>query len=433
MRVGRRLAGDADHSSPQYLKPVLVVARSARRGEYVVVHLASGSFFRTDRLGAVVMRALIKGKSSVEAETLVESMEAGAAKRARQLILQLDSQHALTFDRPVQTGSRRFHRSVACVAGVVLTSFGPLVRVAPAGVVAWIFKAWPSTPIAKYVWRYTRGTVIKGLRASGYGLRPQEWLLDVGRRCSAEASRNYLFNYVSVAIPRPRMQRLVKRLFDESSLQKLASCLEQSGPVVGVFLHNPLCVAVPNALRTSGQEVVRVIVSRTHGIYVSEKSGRLGDFFGEPSELAVEESGPDASGILLRHLKAGRSVHLALDKLPGEGKAATVGLLGHDVSRNDGPAWLAVHSKRPLALWTTYNSSTGVVITTSPLLYPDSNLSVQRQVAALSQRLYSYAEAAIREHPEAWTLWTHPGFLDSNLGHENGETTVSKAALVVGR
>lgn len=416
-----------------YLRPVLVVARSARRKEYVVVHLASGSFFRTDWLGAVTMRALIKGCSGGRAMDLVERIEAGAGERARQLICQLDSQHAMTLERPTANGRRRLHRIAALVIGLGLDIVGPLVRVAPTGVLAWTFKVWPASPIARYVWRSSRPTVINGLRASGYAGRTDEWLLHVGRSCTADATRNYLFNYVSVAIPAQRREGLVNRLFDRDSLEELAIRLQAAGPVIGVFLHTPLCVAVPNALRARGHDAVRVVVLRTHGINVMQSSGRLGDFFGESSEMAVEESGPNASGALLRHLEAGRSVHLALDKLPGEGKTAQVEVMGHRLARNDGPAWLAAHSGRPIALWTTHNSPSGVVVTASPLLYPDLKLPVKHRVAALSQRLYAYAEAVIREHPEAWTLWTHPGFVAGNVPDQDGERVASKAAVAVGR
>jgi len=36
-------------------------------------------------------------------------------------------------------------------------------------------------------------------------------------------------------------------------------------------------------------------------------------------------------------------------------------------------------------------------------------------VADLSRRLYVDAEAAIREHPEAWTAWTYPSMLAPDL------------------
>lgn len=431
VRVLAKVPASKDRAPHKYLRSVLVVARSARRGEYVVVHLASGSFFRTDRLGALMMRALIAGRSGAEAIELVQRTEARAGEGARQLIAQLDSQHALTLDRPVANIRRRLRRLVASGVGLALRAMAPLVRLTPTRLLAWAFKTWPSTPVARYVWSSSRSTVFSGLRASGYAGQSQAWLREVGRQCASEASRNYLFNYVSVAIPAQRLESLVGRLFDRDSLEKLALGLETDGPVIGVFLHNPLCVAIPNALRTRGQEVVRVIVARTHGINVRKESGPLRDFFGEARDMAVEEGDPNASGALLRHLKAGRSVYLALDKLPGESKTAKVDILGHCMDRNDGPAWLAVHSGRPLALWTTHNSPTGVVITGSQLLFPDLALPVKSRVAALSEQLYSHAEAAIREHPEAWTLWTHPGFLGANLAEGDGDRTVAQAAAVV--
>src|SRR4029077_11310219 len=105
------------------------------------------------------------------------------------------------------------------------------------------------------------------------------------------------------------------------------------------------------------------------------------------------------------HLKSGRSVYVALDVPASERKpAAEVKMLGHAFPRNDWPAWLAMRSGRPLALWTTHSTPAGVVITASPTLYPDPSLPIGMRVADLSERLYALAEAAILEHPEAWTF-----------------------------
>ena len=396
-----------------YLCVVAALARSPRRGEYAVFHFGSGSFFRTDRLGAMATRALIDGRPGSEAMDLVEGIDAGAGERARRLICLLGSTGGMNVVKPRRRRSRRL---AALSTGMVLSAIAPLVRVAPTRLLAWMFKMWPSSPIARHAWRSSRATVINNLEASGYADRNQAWLRDVGSRCVAEASRNYLFNFVGIANSGPRLDRLVERLFDRQSLDELAHRLRSAGPVIGVYLHGPLQVAVPNALRTRGLDTIRVVVPITHGINVEGSSGRLGDFFGDSSGAAVEESDPNASGALLRHLKAGRNLHLALDKLAGDAaKGAKVEMLGHCLPRNDGPAWLAVQSGRPAALWTTHNSRAGVVITPTPLLYPDPALPVKLRVADLSQRLYTYAESAIREHPEAWTCWTYPNLRGGEL------------------
>lgn len=392
-----------------HLCVVAAVGHSARRGEYIVVHFGSGSLFRTDRLGAQAMRAMIDGRSGAEAMELVEAIEDGAGERARRLICMVGSTGAMSEVRP---GHRGIRRLAGRAAGIALNVVAPLVRVAPTRLLAWIFRIWPAIPIARHVWRSSRFRVLLNLRASGYSDRPERWLLDIGRLCAAEPSRNYFFNYVGIALAGRRLERLVDCLFDRQSLDELAQNLEAAGPVIGVYLHGPMCVAVPNALRARGLDVVRVVAPSTHGINVEESSGRLGHFFGDSYENTVDESDPNASGALLRHIKAGRSVHLALDKLPGEGgKGPKVEMLGHCLARNDGPAWLAVMSGRPAALWTTHNSPNGVVITSSPLLHPDTLLPPKLRVADLSERLYACAEASIREHPEAWTCWTYPNLL----------------------
>lgn len=405
--------GNRDSAPKKHLRALVAVAHSARKGEYVIALLGSGSYFRTDALGAMAVHALINGLPDSDAIELVEGVEAGAGGRARQLIDQLDSWGAMTVAPPGRDGARwRLRRTAAIALGTALGLLGQGVHIAPTRVLAWTFRAWPSTPIARHIWRCSQFRILLNLRASGYAGRPQSWLFEVGRRSAAEPSRNYLFNYVSVAIPSRRRDRLVNRLFERAALDAVALQIEAAGPVVGVFLHGPLCVAVPNALRTRGHEVVRVVVARTHGINLAGSSGRLGRFFGDSSEMSVEEDDPNASGALLRHLKAGRSVYMALDKLAREGKSVKIGMLGRDFARNDGPAWMAVQSRRPLALWTTYNSPAGVVINSSPLLYPDPSLAVERRVAALSQRLYAYAESAILEHPAAWTAWSDLSLLE---------------------
>ena len=402
------------NSAPQkYLSALLGVANSARKGEYVIVLPGSGSYFRTDSLGALAAQALINGRADCDVIDLVEGIEAGAGGRARQLIGMLDSWGAMTVSPPRRDGARwRLRRAAAIALGTALGLLGQAVHIAPTRLLAWTFRVWPLTPVARHIWRCSRFRILLNLRASGYGSRPEAWLQDVGRRIAAEPSRNYLFNYVSVAIPARRLDRLVNRLFDRDSLEDLAVRLEAAGPVVAVFLHGPLCTAVPNALRARGHDVIRVVVSPTHGINLAQRSGRLGGFFGDSSNMAVEENDPNASGALLRHLKAGRSVYVALDKLAGDGKTARVEMVGRDFARNDGPAWLAVQSRRALAFLTTHNSRHGVVIAAPPLLYPDPSLPVERRVSALSQRLYAYAEAAIREHPAAWTAWSDLSLLE---------------------
>jgi hypothetical protein len=393
-----------------YLRVVLAVARVSRRGEYVLVHFGAGSFLRTDRLGALAVRALVAGRSGAEAMQLAEKVEPGAGERVRHLICLLGATGAMTLEPPVGIQGRlRFAASSA--AGFALSAMSVPVRLVPMAFLAWIFKIWPWTPIPRYVWRCGRLTILNNLNSGGFSTRDKRWSLQTGRRSAAEPSRNYLFNYLSVTLAPKQLSRLVDRLFDRDSADDLANRVRSTGPVVGVFLHGPLFVPIPHMLRNRGLEVVRVVVPRTHGLNVSESSGPLGRFFGESTGDSVEETDPNSSIALLRHLKAGRNVYVALDKLLGEATkliTAEIEWLGHCVARNDGPAWLAVRSGRPLILWTAHNSPSGVVITASPHLYPDSSLIAADRVADLSTRLYALAEAAIRERPEAWACWTYP-------------------------
>ncbi len=224
--------------------------------------------------------------------------------------------------------------------------------------------------------------------------------------------------YLTICLKPQRLGKVVNRLFDSAAVDEVAARLNAEGPTVAAFLRGPLCPAVPNVLRTRGCEIVRIVPPLSHGANISRQSGRLVDFFGESPQMLVPDTGPLFTGTLLRHLKEGRSVYVGLDNIlhvrdPQTGtlskpKAmAEVEVLGFRLPRNDGPAWLAARSGRPLVLWTTHNSTAGCVITASPPLYPDDSLPMADRVVELSKALYRYAEAAIHEHADDWRYMAH--------------------------
>lgn len=393
------------YSAPRiYLRSMLAVAGTPRVDEYLLLLLPSGRFIRTDRLGALVARALVDGRSGAEAMHLADQVEPGAGERARLLISILGAKGAMTlWSRPVSSPRWRIRRLVSLAMGRVLHLLLLGVHLMPTAALVWMFRFLPRSPIGHRAWRSSGPTILHNLRTSGYGDRSEGWLEDVGRRV-VESSTNSLFNFLTLALPAERLTRLVERLFDFRAVDRLADQVQVSGPAIGVFLHGTLSMAVPNSLRARNQQTVRAVVSWQHGMNVSERSGPLAFFLGDPPEMAVDVANPLDTALLLRHLKAGRCVFLGLDTW-GRSTTGKVELLGHTVPRNDGPAWLAVRSGRPLALWTTHPSRSGVVVTASPLVYPDPSLPVAARVEDVSIRLYGYAEAAIREHPEGWMGW----------------------------
>jgi hypothetical protein len=376
---------------------MLAVARSPRRGEYLVVQFGSGSFYRTDRLGAVVSKALIAGRSDLEVVELAESSEPGAGERARRLLYVLEAKGAIA-PVPPPHGTRRWQRRViAAIAGLAVTACGIAVALTPNAILARGFSALLSSPIA--------GSGGDGAAAAAGSARPRR-------------SFNYLFNYLSLCLSQPRLGRMINRLFDPIAADAVAGRIRDEGATVGVFLHGPLCPAVPNVLRSRACEVVRVVAPMTHGINVSPRSGSLRAFFGEPDEMLVTDSARLAIGPLLRHLKSGHSVYVALDNIihnvdttTGEmskpAHAAEIEMLGLRFPRNDMPAWLAVRSGRPAVLWTTRASDAGFVLSASPAIYPNADLPVEQRVKDVSRQLYRYAEAAILDHPQDWRYWPH--------------------------
>jgi lauroyl/myristoyl acyltransferase len=364
-----------------------------------------------------MLRALIDGRSDTEAMELVEQVEKGAGERARQLIEGLAAGGALSWTAPARSKARwQVRRQAAIWTGVGLNLFGSSARRLPISVLAWFFWTLPSTAITQHVWRSRRNTILRNMRASGFAGRPEQDLMHIGLGSASCAPANGLFAYLSATLGPPRLAQLAERLFDRGSADRLSASLHRNGPVVGVFLHGPLCVAVPNILRNRGHEVVRTITGHSHGTNVSERSGPLLRFFGDPPEKAVEVNHALATAELVRHLKAGRSVHIALEIVPGQRNSGNIMMLGNRFQRNDGPAWLAVRSGRPVTLWTTHRSRSRLVIQGSAPLYPDPALPVERRVAELSERLYQEAETAIREHPDAWGGW---GYLSLISGSEN--------------
>jgi peroxiredoxin len=356
-----------------YLRATLAVARSYRKGEYVVIALRSGRFMRTDVLGAVAVRSLMDGRSGAETMAMIEHLEAGAGERARWLICMLGGKGAMTFWPParsrLQAGLRRL---VSSSAGLAMNAAIRVAGVMPIVILVRLYRMAPRRLVA--------------------------------------ASSNGLFLFLSLIVTPERLNRLACRLFDRSSVQELAERLKTSDTSIAVFLHGELCAALPNALHAVHREIVRAIEPWQHGVSVSATSDKQPRFFGETAEMCVDVANPLGTASLLRHLKTRHTVYLGLDTWSKRSEGV-VEVLGHAFPRNDGPAWLAVRSGCPVSLWTTYASHSGVVIKTYPAIHPDPRMLVPERVVDVSNRLYADADAAIRAHPEAWLGSETPGWL----------------------
>jgi hypothetical protein len=403
------LSPAATRGERRYLRSLLAVTSIPGRTTYLVLHLGSGTM-RTDRLGILVIRALTEGKPVDEAIAAVENMEPGAGERAGELIDQLALRGALT-NRPPWMRKRQW-RSRRLIGWVMGGFLGVACRAAyrmPIRTLAWTFNLFVAGPGTLHMWRSRKRDILGSLRASGYDELPASDVAALGRRSAACGPANGLLLFLSLVMPRDRFLALVDRLVDRESMAAEAERLAATGGAVGVFLHTPLIVSVPHALRVRGVAVVRTVTGNSHGLNVSAKSGPMVDFFGDPTEMVVEVHDGLDSATLVRHLKAGRVVQIALETVAPGRQGARVNLMGHVVARNDGPAWLAVRSGCPLTLWTTRRTSTGAALESSSLLYPDPAIPAGLRVAELSERLYRKAEDAIRRHPSEWGGW---GFLD---------------------
>jgi lauroyl/myristoyl acyltransferase len=354
------------------------------------------------------------GMSDVNAAQLAERQEAGAAERAHLLIEGLATGGALTWNRPDRRKTRwRVRRLAAVTAGLGLGFASALVRHMPAPVVARAIGLIPSSLFATHVYRSGAAMTMAHLRSSIFADRPPAWLRRVGVGSAAVSVTNASFMFLTTVLARSRMNLVSDRVVDRSSADLLAAQVAEAGPMIGVFLHGGLFGVVPNVLRTRGHRVVRAVMPLTHGTYLSEASGKLTDLWGETPELTVDASDALGTAAMVRRLEEGSSVYIALDKLAIDRPPGTVYILGLALPRNDGPAWLAVRSGRPLALWTTHLERGRFVISTTPTLQPDSALPPRERVARLSEQLYRLAEEAIRAHPEAWACWT---YLDGRTG-----------------
>src|SRR4029077_13737384 len=244
--AGADTARSPDVSGKRYLGAMMVVARSARSREYAVVYVSSGSFFRTDRLGALAVRALIGGRSDVEAMQMVERIEAGAGERARRLIDVFDDWSAMTSAPPSAIRMMRLRRLVAISTGWALGVAAPLVKVMPTTLLARLCGTMPL--VDRYIWKSTRLAVQHNLRESGYARGTVAELLAVSRLCTAAPPRNYAFMYLGIALPSDRLKRVVGRLFDRESVDILAARVEAARGVVWRFLHGRAERGRPNRL-----------------------------------------------------------------------------------------------------------------------------------------------------------------------------------------
>ena len=392
----------------RYLRAAVAVARSAKAGEYVVAHFSSGTFFRIDALGAQAVRALVDGASDLEAMQLVEERETGAGQRLKPLIDHLFVRAAMTSEPPARSGARwAIRRRASPAIGTAMSMLAPFVRFAPTRWLAWVYRALPSTPIGRHVWRSCRFTIVDNLRASGFGDHPEPWLRKTSQQIAACTPGDWFFLYMTIALSPARLERFVSRVFDAAGVADLASRLRAEGPAVITYMHGPLSPALPNALRALGVHVVRTTKGDAHGVNVSDKAGPLSSFFAETPDMAVDLADENAAQAMLQHLGRDHSIYISLDKVASPRATAEIGLLGQRFSRNDEPAWLAVRSGRPVILVNTFYSGRKIGIDVYPTLYPQPGEQPEADVERISTRLYQYGESALRAHPESWACWTY--------------------------
>jgi hypothetical protein len=113
-----------------------------------------------------------------------------------------------------------------------------------------MIQSLPAAPMTRHVWRSGRNTIEANLRASGYADMAPSWLRQTALGCAAFAPVNGFFMFLGTVLSGNRLELLANRVVETTSADALAAQVEQSGPVVGVFLHSGLCAVVPNVLRS---------------------------------------------------------------------------------------------------------------------------------------------------------------------------------------
>ena len=393
----------------RYLRTSLIVVRY--RGGYVLLHPGSSVTLLTDVLGARAAIRLIRGQSASDVCAWAEARLPGAGARVARLVDRLDTIGAITSGVPRHDLRWHLRRSLSLLAGPLLTMASLLVPYLPVVLLRALLTALPYTPLVARTVGQIEPYVSANLQASGYAHTSASWRQSIARSCAAASARTFFAMYLALVLPPRKLLRLTAACFDLESFATLERVLRESDGAVLACLHTSAYIGFLPLLHAAGWETVTIAdVASLSATVGSDPLAGL-SIYHRYTTAIVDSRAPMSGRALLKHVLTGKLATIAFDVPPSEsGDAArmpTISFLGRRLYRFDGPAWLALHSGKPIVFTATYQRGHRTAIYTRPPLLPAPNLPRQSRVADLSARLYEAGETFLRAHPDAWMAWCY--------------------------
>ena len=272
--------------------------------------------------------------------------------------------------------------------GTVLQKLPELVAAAAAGVVALVLCAFPG----KAGVMYRR----HALRVVGEGTSEAE-LTALTRRAFLNYARYW---FEGARLPALGSEVVADRFLVESGWEHLVAGMEAGKGVIMALPHigswewGGAWLALQGYPMTSVAEPLKP--PAMYDWFVAQR---------EAMGLTIVPLGADASGVLLRTLKAGKLVGLLCDRDIG-GNGVEVEFFGEDTTMPAGPAMLALRTGAVL-LPTAVYSGPGIEHTAviMPPVPTERTGRLRQDVARVTQLIAGDLEQLIRRAPEQWHLF----------------------------
>lgn len=349
---------------------------------------------------------------------------------------------AMTDAPPVKSPRAHLRMWGSLAAGGIFSLLTYVLKWLPVWALHWLFIALPQRFLGMRVVGQIAPYVDANLCASGYGAHSRAWRHSIAKSVAAAGVRWGLYLYLCLILPAEKMTRLTWRLLDLADWARLESALRETDGCVLATLHAELMVlALVIGLARSGRAIALIADLEATGVALARQA-HMNEALSADSDRQkyqavarhiINSHMHMASKKLLEYLRAGAITTIAFDAPPrreeGRKALATVSLMGREVYRNDGAAWLAAWSGKPVLFVGTYWTGKRVALDIAPAMYPDVDLLRKQQIEMLSRQLYATGEAFLRRHPEAWMVWSYIEQLVAphGAGREAREASYAKA------